>query len=58
VQWRALAILFSVLATFFAAVAVYAVVGAGDHAARWIVAVAAVAIAGWFASLALSALRR
>jgi hypothetical protein len=54
-QRRALGILFAVLAAAFVLVAV----AATGHGARgWIVAVAALALAVWLGSLALSALRR
>jgi hypothetical protein len=53
-QRRALGILFSVLAGAFVLVAV----AATGHGARgWIVALAAVALAVWLGSLALSAFR-
>ena len=57
-QRRALGLLFAILAAALAATAVWAAVGAGGDARRWIVAFAALALAGWLASLALSALRR
>ncbi len=55
-QRRALGILFSVLTTAFAAIAVASVWGS-TAPRRIVVALAAGAIALWFASLALSALR-
>jgi hypothetical protein len=58
VQRRALAVLFCGLAAALLAVAAAAIVGAGDSAAGWIVAVAAVALAGWLGSAGLSAFRR
>ena len=57
-QRRALGILFAGLALVFAATAAAALIGAGGSAKGWIVAVAALAIAGWLASLAAAALRR
>ena len=57
-QRRALGILFAVLAVVFAATAVAALVGAGGGAKGWVVAVGALALAGWLGSLAASALRR
>jgi hypothetical protein len=58
VQRRALAVLFGVIAAALIVTAVSAIVGAGDDARGWIVAAAALAIAGWLGSLALSAFRR
>ncbi len=58
VQRRALGILFAGLAVVLAATAAAALIGAGGNAKGWVVAVAALAIAGWLASLAVSALRR
>jgi hypothetical protein len=49
--------LFSVLALGFAAVAVAAAWGAGGAVGRWIVALAAAALALWLAGLAASAWR-
>jgi hypothetical protein len=40
------------------AIAVSAIVGAGGSAGGWIVAVAALAIAGWLGSIAVSGLKR
>jgi hypothetical protein len=54
---RALCLLFSVLALGFGAVAVAAAWGAGTTFGRWIVAVAAAALALWLASLAVAAWR-
>jgi hypothetical protein len=54
VQRRALGLLFSVLATAFVLVAV----AATGHGVRgWIVAIAALALAVWMGSMALSAFR-
>jgi hypothetical protein len=54
VQHRALGILFTALAAAFVLVAV----AATGHGARgWIIALAALALAVWLASLALSAFR-
>jgi hypothetical protein len=58
VQRRALGVLFAGLAAVLAAVGAYALAGAGSGASRWLVGVAALAIAAWLASLAASALRR
>jgi hypothetical protein len=58
VQRRALGVLFCVLATALVATAVAALVGAGDEPRGWIIAVAAVAIAGWLGSVGIGALRR
>jgi hypothetical protein len=58
VQGRALALLFCGLAAAFVLVAAAAIVGAGDRASGWIVAVAALALAFWLGSLALSSFRR
>ena len=57
-QRRALGVLFCVIAAALVGVAIAALVGAGGQAKGWIVAVAAVAIAGWLGSVGLSALRR
>ncbi len=57
-QRHALAILFSVLAAAFAALAAAALVHAGGGAGRWVVGLASLALAGWLASLALAAFRR
>jgi hypothetical protein len=54
-QRRALGLLFAVLAVLLVGIAV----AATGHGARgWIVAVAALAIAAWLASLVLGAFRR
>jgi hypothetical protein len=58
VQRRALALLFCGIALALIATAVAAIVGAGDEAAGWIIAVAALALAGWLGSVGLGALRR
>jgi hypothetical protein len=58
VQRRALSLLFAALAAALVAVAAAALVGAGDEARGWIVAVAALALAFWLGSVALSGLRR
>lgn len=55
-QRRALGLLFSVLATAFAALAIGSVWGSTEPR-RLVVALAAAAIALWLGSLALSALR-
>jgi hypothetical protein len=57
VQRRALGLLFATLAAVLAATAVWAAIGAGHGVRRWIVAFAALALAGWLASLALSVFR-
>ena len=58
VQRRALGILFAGLAVLLAVTAAAALIGAGGSAKGWVVGVAALAIAGWLASLAAGALRR
>jgi len=58
VQRRALGLLFATLAATLAATALWAAIGAGGDVRRWIVAFAAVALAGWLALLASSAFRR
>jgi hypothetical protein len=58
VQRRALGVLFCAIATALIGIAVAALVGAGGQAKGWIVAVAALAVAGWLGSVGLSALRR
>jgi hypothetical protein len=58
VQRRALGILFAALAAVLAATAAAALVGTGGTAKGWVVAVGAIAVAGWLGSLAFSALRR
>jgi hypothetical protein len=57
VQRRALGFLFSVLCLALVGIAVAALLGASG-AARWVIAAAALALAGWLGSLALSATRR
>jgi hypothetical protein len=57
VQRHALGILFAVLAAALAAVAAYAFAGA-DNARRLVIGFAAVAVAGWLATLSASAFRR
>jgi hypothetical protein len=57
VQRRALGLLFSVLTLALVGTAVAALVGA-HGAARWVIAAAALALAGWLGSIAASALRR
>jgi hypothetical protein len=49
--------LFSLLAIGFAGVAVAAADGAGSAVGRWIIVLAAAALAVWLASMALRALR-
>ncbi|MBA3734243.1 MAG: hypothetical protein H0W90_03440 [Actinobacteria bacterium] len=56
-QRPAMGALFSLLALAFAGVAFTAGHGAGREAGRWIVALAAAALAIWLASLALRAFR-
>jgi hypothetical protein len=51
-------VLFTALSAVFVAVAAAALIGAAGSAARWLIAVAALALAGWLGSLALAALRR
>jgi hypothetical protein len=57
VQKRALGSLFGGLAAALIAVAVAAIAGAGASLGRWVIALAALAIAAWLGSLALSAFR-
>jgi hypothetical protein len=57
VQRRALGFLFTVLFVGLIVVAIAAFAGA-HGAARWVIAFAAFALAGWLGSIALSALRR
>jgi len=57
VQRHALGLLFGTLAAVFAVTAVAAFVGAGDSPKGWVVAAAALALAAWLASLAVSAFR-
>jgi hypothetical protein len=56
-QRRALGILFVTLAALLFAAAAVALVGAGHDAGRWIVGLAAVAVAWWLGSLAFASLR-
>ena len=56
-QRRALGILFLTLAALLVAAAGAALVGAGHDARRWIVGVAAIAVAWWLGSLAFASLR-
>jgi hypothetical protein len=56
-QRQALGFLFSALAAVFAATAVWAVLGAGNTAKGWVVGLAALALAAWLGSLALTAFR-
>ena len=56
-QRRALGFLFCVLAVALIVTAAAALVGAGKEARGWIVAIAALALAGWLGSLGLSAFR-
>jgi hypothetical protein len=58
VQRRALGVLFSVIAAALIGIAIAALVGAGGQAKGWVVAVAALAVAGWLGSVGISALRR
>jgi hypothetical protein len=57
VQRRALGALFVLLALALGGVAYESAHGAGGSAGRWVVAVAAAAIAVWLATLAWRALR-
>jgi hypothetical protein len=57
VQAYALTVLFGVLASALAAVAVYAFVG-GDSARQLVIGAAAAVVAGWLATLSASAFRR
>jgi hypothetical protein len=56
VQRHALGILFSLLSLGLVGVAIAALSGA-HGGARWVIALAAFALAGWLGSIALSALR-
>jgi hypothetical protein len=58
VQRRALGVLFTALAAGFVAISAAAIAGAGGGARGWIIAAAALALAAWLGSLALSAFRR
>jgi hypothetical protein len=57
VQRRALGILFATLSAVFAATAVWAILGAGNSAKGWVIGVAALALAAWLGSFAVSAFR-
>ena len=57
-QRRALGILFCGLATALVGTAIAALVGAGGEPRGWIIAIAALAVAGWLASVGISTLRR
>jgi hypothetical protein len=57
VQRRALGFLFSFLCLALVGIAVAALIGA-HGAARWVIPAAALALAAWLASLALSATKR
>jgi hypothetical protein len=57
VQRRALAVLFAVIAAALVVTAVSAISAAGNGARGWIIAAAALAIAGWLGSMAVSAFR-
>jgi hypothetical protein len=57
VQRHALGFLFGTLAAVFAGTAAAALVGAGDSSKGWVVAAAALALAAWLGSLAVSAFR-
>ena len=56
-QRHALGFLFGTLAVVFAATGVAALAGAGHSPKGWVVAAASLALAGWLASLAVSAFR-
>jgi hypothetical protein len=56
-QRRALGALFALLAIGFAGIAFAAAYGARNVGAGWIIALAAIALALWFASMAYRALR-
>ena len=56
-QRRALGALFALLAIGFAGIAFDAAYGASNVGAGWVIALAAVALAVWFASMAYRALR-
>jgi CDP-diglyceride synthetase len=58
VQRQALGFLFATLAVVFAATAVWAILGAGNSPKGWVVALAALALAAWLGSLAVSVFRR
>ena len=56
-QRRALGTLFALLAIGFAGIAFAAAYGASNVGAGWVIALAAAALAVWFASIAYRALR-
>jgi hypothetical protein len=56
-QRRALGALFALLAIGFAGIAFAAAYGASNVGAGWVIALAAVALAAWFGSMAYRALR-
>ena len=56
-QRRALGALFALLAIGFAGIAFAAAYGASSVGAGWVIALAALALAFWFASMAYRALR-
>ena len=56
-QRRVLGGLFCLIAAALIAIAAAALVGAGGEARGWIVAIAALALAGWLGSVGVSALR-
>ena len=56
-QRRALGVLFFGLAAALIVTAAAALLGAGSEARGWIVAIAALALAGWLGSVGLSAFR-
>ncbi|HLY95329.1 MAG TPA: hypothetical protein VKP14_10835 [Gaiellaceae bacterium] len=56
-QRRALGFLFFILAALVLAAAAAALVGAGHDTRRWIVGLAAIAVAWWLGSLAFASLR-
>jgi hypothetical protein len=57
VQRRALGLLFALLSAALVGIAVAALVGA-DGAARWVIALAALALAAWLGGGARAALRK
>jgi len=57
VQRRALGLLFAVISLALVAIAVAALLGA-HGGARWVIALAALALAAWMGSTAAAALRR
>ena len=57
-QRQALAVLFAVLAAALAVVAAAALAGGGGGAGRWVVGLAALALALWLGSLAATMIRR